>query len=156
MLRVLSAVVAIGLFSGCGGTNATSPTPTPPIVPAMFQFSARDIVYRRAAGTDRVLSLFIGTGTTTNNISFQCNLRPETGTDDWPCFLPITLFTNVDYWLYLLPEQRPFTGIDGLLGGEVSIRNQRVSRKIRISDFAFRQFTDAAAFRVVDGRGTIE
>ena len=169
VLRLLSAMLAIVCCTSCGSTDSTTPSPTPSPttpsptlpppsepVPTTVQLNAGDIVYRRAANGQRELSLVVGTGTTTSQSVFGCEVFIEAGTDNWPCRLRTTLNTNVDYWLYLLPQERPFTGTDGLLGGEVWIRNQRLARRVRISDFLFRQFMDAAAFKIVDVNGTIE
>src|SRR5437762_6400524 len=108
---VCSVCVVMLVGAGCGAT------PTGPSVPPTYQLQPGDIVYNRPANGQTNLTLYMGTGTFGNIISFQCLVVVDSATGLWPCRGTVTLNTNMDYWVYLLPSPDPLVGTDGLLGG---------------------------------------
>jgi hypothetical protein len=159
MRRAMHLTSFVAVFaSATGCSSSTSPT-TVISVPPSLRLQAGDIVYHRAANGERQMLLDMGTGTTdTPGLVFECLVVVDSATGLWPCPLPVQLNTNADYWVEVSPfPPDASSGSDNrLFGGEVWIRNQKVSRTIKMSDVLFRQFWTAGQFKIIDANGTIQ
>jgi hypothetical protein len=138
---------------GCG-TNTPTPTMTSP-VPATVQLLPFEIAFRGDVG-DSPLFVWIGTGKYSTGLAFQCLMRIISATGLPSCPLAVNLDTNSDYWAYVTPLDAGVRNSDGLMGGVVLIRNQRVSRTFRLSGSSSSAAGwTAGLFQIVDANGTI-
>ncbi len=156
--RSLRSRVAVGILLGvcasCSGAQ-TPPAPPAPSVPAAVTFAAGDITVHQVPAIATRITVYIGK-TTSDNLappgSFECLLTLGSGSDRG-CALQVMFDVGADYYVYL-GAQPTMAGSPGLLGGEVWMRGQRVTRTTQISDNSFHTWT-AGEFSVTDGSGSI-
>src|SRR5437667_10368430 len=93
------------VFSLAGCNNSTAPS-----IPTTVQLADGDIAFHRAPNGRTDLDLWIGTGSTPDSFVLECPVFVNESTNVGVCAGRVTLNTNTDYWVYVVPQSGVVSG----------------------------------------------